>query len=316
VIVAITGGRGFIGRHLVARHCARGDQVRYLTRELPAAPISGATAFVGDLASPAGTLQAFTRGADVVYHCAAELRNPAAMQHTNVLGTANLLAAAGGEVGRWVQLSSTGVYGRMPPAEIDEKSAVNPANAYERTKVASDRMVLDAAEKNSLPCVLLRPSNVFATDMSNQSLFQLIRMIDRGLFFFIGPPGAIANYVHVENVVDALVLCATATLPGNGRTYIVSDHRRLEMLVQLLAAALGKDAPRLRLPQALVRPVALAGALISGFPLSLSRVDALTNRSIFRSGRIHAELGYEYRISLEAGMSELVRHWQTRPTGA
>jgi nucleoside-diphosphate-sugar epimerase len=88
------------------------------------------------------------------------------------------------------------------------------------------------------------------------------------------------------------------------------------MLVQLLAAALGKDAPRLRLPQALVRPVALAGALIPGFPLSLSRVDALTNRSIFRSGRIHAELGYEYRISLEAGMSELVRHWQTRPTGA
>src|SRR6185436_5300692 len=84
VIVAITGGSGFIGRHLIARHLARGDQVRYLPRKPPVAEIAGASAVIGDLAVPGDELRKFAQGADVLYHCAAELRNPAEMQSTNV----------------------------------------------------------------------------------------------------------------------------------------------------------------------------------------------------------------------------------------
>ena len=314
MIVAITGGTGFIGKHLLARHVARGDQVRYLTRRGAAKDTRGASAHIGDLGRSVDELRRFVRGAEVLYHCAAELRDEVEMHNTNVLGTANLLAAASGEIGRWVQLSSTGVYGSELHGDINEGAEINPVNAYERSKATSDKLVCAAAEKQNLPCVVLRPSNVYGTDMPNQSLFQLIKMIDSGMFFFIGKHGAVANYIQVENVVDALVLCGTGGLPFNGRAYIVSDHRTLEDFVGAIAAALGKKAPQKRLPESLVRAaVALAGS-IPKFPLKPSRVDALTNRTVYRADRIGRELGYKNKISLEEGIGDLTRYWKKRST--
>ena len=257
-------------------------------------------------------MRGFVQGADVVYHCAAELRDASAMEKTNVTGTANLLRAATGEIGRWVQLSSTGIYGAVRHGEVREDAEIRPGNAYERSKAAADALVLAAAEK--LSCVLLRPSNVYGADMPNQSLFQLIRMIDKGLFFFIGPRGATANYVHVENVVDALLACAHATLPANGRAYIVSDHRPLEAFAGIIAEHLGKPTPRMRLPELPVRALAAACGWLPGVPLKTSRIDALTNRTVYCTDRIEAELGFSNLLSMEAGLAELVRVWKNGTT--
>ena len=310
-VVAITGGTGFIGRHLLARHVALGDRVRYLTRKKPLDAIPGAEVCIGDL-SASETLRGFVQGADVLYHCAAELRDASAMEKTNVTGTANLLRAATGEIGRWVQLSSTGIYGAVRHGEVREDAEIRPGNAYERSKAAADALVLAAAEK--LSCVLLRPSNVYGADMPNQSLFQLIRMIDKGLFFFIGPRGATVNYVHVENVVDALLACAHATLPANGRAYIVSDHRPLEAFAGIIAEHLGKPTPRMRLPELPVRALAAACGWLPGVPLKTSRIDALTNRTVYCTDRIEAELGFSNLLSMEAGLAELVRVWKNGTT--
>lgn len=320
MIVAITGGSGFIGGGLVTRHCELGDEVRYLTRQATSDPIANAKPFTGDLTSSATALEDFARGADIVYHCAAELRNETQMNKVNVAGTANLLAAARtcGGIGRWVQLSSTGVYGRERghdrrlPGNVTEESPPRPANAYEKSKDAADRMVCDAAVNFALSCVIVQPSNVYGADMPNQSLFSLIRMIDRGMFFSIGRDTAQANYVHVDNVVEALMRCATATLPVNARRYIVSDHRALHELVSILARALSVSVPTRRLPESLVRFVAACGQILPGFPLTPSRVDALTNPVVYCADRIRHELGFENHISMEAGMNELVQHWHAK----
>lgn len=309
-VIAITGATGFVGRHLVARHVALGDEVRYLTRNADGMSLPGAIRHVGDLADAAGGLQGFVRGADVLYHCAAELLDVSRMEATNVVGTRNLLRTAQGEVGRWVQLSSAGVYGLQRGGEVDEDTALRPGNDYERSKAAADALVLQAVHRQGLSCVLLRPSNVYGADMSNRSLFQLIRMIDKGLFFFIGPPGAVMNYIHVENVADALLLCGQAEIPQNAQAYIVSDHCPLETFVGVIAARLGRSAPRLRLPLPLVRAAANVFGGLHGVPLKRSRVAALTDRTVYRTDRIVRELGYRNRITLEQGVSELVREWQ------
>lgn len=321
MIVAVTGGTGFIGRHLIARHCLRGDQVRYLTRQHDAQPIGGATAFVGSLDSKIDVLGPLVRGADVLYHCAAELRNEFEMHNTNVCGTENLIDAANGEIGRWVQLSSTGVYGRHHEGvqdtrgEIDEDVTAAPESAYESSKLASDILVQEAAAQHGFSAVVVRPSNVYGVDMPNQSLFQLIRMIDRGWFFFIGREGASANYVPVENVIDAMLLCATAKLSENGRAYIVSDHRPLEALVQIIASALRRKPPPRRFSEPLIRTACAIIGKLPGFPLSSSRIDALTDRSIYRIERIQSELGFANRVSMEVGMGELVRQYQRSRAG-
>lgn len=312
MIIAITGGTGFIGRHLIARHLAHGDQVRYLTRGDSGQTLNGAIPVKGDLNSPISHLQKFLHGADIVYHCAAELRDEALMQATNVKGTANLLAAARGEVKRWVQLSSTGVYGNPRHQRIGEDSAIAPANAYERSKAAADALISTAAAEHHLECVLLRPSNVYGIDMPNQSLFQLVSMIDKGLFFFIGKPGAVANYIHVENIVDALMLCGKANLPDNGQAYIVSDHCSLEEFVDIIAEALHKKGSQRRLPESWARAIAGLGSKLAKFPLTGARIDALTNTTIYKSDKIIRELEFRHTISIREGITELSRHWKTQ----
>ena len=308
MIVAVTGGTGFIGKHLIARHIARGDQVRYLTRQVPATVIVGASVVVGDLTASVDELRPFIQGVDVLYHCAAELHDMTLMYKTNVLGTQNLLTAAIGEIKRWVQLSSTGVYGNKPAQDVNEDTIINPMNPYEVSKAAADELVYNAMVAQQLSGVILRPSNVYGIDMPNQSLFQLINMIKRGLFFFIGEKGAIANYIQVENVIDALLLCGTATLPSNARTYIVSDFRTLEDFVAIIATELDIFYPKKRLPESLVRLIANLGLYLPRFPLRSSRVDALTHQHRYQTARIEAELDYQHNVSMEEGISELVRH--------
>ncbi|MFI3190703.1 hypothetical protein BCS42_09165 [Crenothrix sp. D3] len=307
MIIAITGGTGFIGRHLIARHVARGDEVRYLTRHTPEKVIAGATAVIGDL-SVIDSLLPLVRGVDVLYHCAAELNDVTKMRDTNVVGTHLLLTAANGQVKRWVQLSSTGVYGSKPTQDVNENTPINPMNAYEISKAAADELVYTAMNEQRLHGVVLRPSNVYGVDMPNQSLFQLVNMIKRGLFFFIGGRGSMVNYIHLDNVIDALILCGTATLPANGRTYIVSDCCTLKEFVAIITTALGVPCPKKRLPETLVRLVACLGDYLPRFPLRSSRVDALTYRHIYQTNKIESELGYRHTISMSAGLSELVRY--------
>lgn len=310
MIVAITGGTGFIGRHLVARHVACGDQVRYLTRTTVAGPLPGAIPTLGSLNSPGTQLREFLDGADVLYHCAAELHNEALMDTTNVQGTSNLLKSAADAVGRWVQLSSTGVYGKNHCGRVSEDTDTEPANKYEITKLEADELIRKATHSLCLEHVILRPSNVYGPNMPNQSLFKLMKIIDLGLFFFVGTRKSIANYIHVENVVDALINCGAAELPDNGRKYIVSDHRTMEEFVGIIAESLGKSAPRQQVPEPLVRVAAAVASLIPGSPLITSRVDALVNKTLYVSDRIENELGFENRISMEKGISELTRYWK------
>jgi nucleoside-diphosphate-sugar epimerase len=233
------------------------------------------------------------------------------MHAVHVAGTQHLIDAASGRIGRWVQLSSVGAYGRQRDGVVTEQTESHPLGTYEVTKVLSDELVSVASHGGAFEHAVLRPSNVYGAEMSNQSLFGLINMIRRGRFFFIGAPGASANYIHVDNVVEALMLCGTRP-EANGRLFNLSDHRTLETFVAVIADALGTPAPRLRLPEWTVRlPAKLLGG-IPGFPLTESRVDALTGRAIYSTASIEQELGYRHAVAMEDGLKELVHAWQQR----
>ncbi len=313
MIVAITGGTGFIGKILVQRHLARGDGVHVLSRHAPQA--SGLPDSVvwckGDLAG-SEDLSAFVDRADVLYHCAGELRDESRMQAVHVEGTRRLIGAAGGRIGRWVQLSSVGIYGQPRTGQVTEQSPLRPQGAYEVTKKISDELVQSAGESGAFAWAILRPSIVFGEGMPNQSLFQLIRALDDGKFFFIGKPGASANYIHVDNVVSALVMCGT--LPAaQGRIYNLSDYATFEEFTGMIARALGREAPEFRLPEWLVRAIAAIGiALARRFPLTRSRIDAMTTRASYPIDAIRAELGYEHDVTLESAINRLVAYWRAQ----
>lgn len=310
MIIAITGGTGFIGRKLVLRHLERGDEVRVLSRNSPseAGLPDSVHWFRGDLGG-ASDLQAFADGADVLYHCAGEIRDESRMVGVHVVGTRRLIEAASGRIGRWVQLSSAGAYGRQREGTVTERTDLNPRGMYEVTKVESDTLVKAASSSGTFQHVILRPSIVYGAGMPNQSLYSLIYMIRRGWFFFIGKPGASANYIHVNNVVEALVLCGQMP-EAAGQIYNLSDHCTLEHFVACIAESLGCVVPRVRFPELPVRVLAKLFGLIPGVPLTQARIDALTTHAIYSSEKIEQELGYRHPLSMEGGLSDLVGYWQ------
>lgn len=303
MIVSITGARGFIGRRLAAAHAERGDEVRVLTRTVDCTLPNGYTAFVGDLAVPDTVPAAFLDGAEVFYHCAGELRNESAMAAVNVGGTRRLLGLAPGRIHRWVQLSSVGVYGPRRAGAVYEDAPLNPANTYERTKAEADRLVEEAAAEGGFEWTMLRPSIVYGPGMPNASLRQLAAMVRRGLFFFIGGPGARANYVHVDDVVAALVLCGTHPR-APGRVFNLSDCSAFEDFIAAIAAACGVSMPKRRLPERLVRMLAAAFGWLPGNPLTVARIDAMTGRATYPADRIAAELGFACQVPLAAGIAQ------------
>lgn len=305
MVVGVTGGTGFIGSAVVQRHLQRGDGVRCLSRRrLPGR--DGRMEFVhGDLATPNAQLTRFVDGLDILYHCAGEVSNERRMRAVNVQGTAALVAAAAGRIGRWVQLSSAGVYGRYRDGVVSEETPVTPEGEYETTKAEADRLVIEARRIGSV--AVLRPTIVFGAGMPNRSIAQMIAVIQRGLFFFIGRRGASANYVHVANVVDALVLCGTSP-SASGRIYNLSDWTTVEDFARVIADALGRPRPRLRFPERPVRLMVGACGGIASLPLTQTRIDALVTRARYASERIQKELGYVPRVSIAAGLAELVAH--------
>lgn len=310
MIICITGATGFIGKRLVMRHTARGDKVRILSRYAPSKVVlpNSVQWFKGELGSNSD-LRAFVDGADVLYHCAGEIRDESRMEAVHVAGTRHLSEAATGTINRWVQLSSVGVYGAVASGIVTEDSPLNPVGQYEITKAQSDAIVIDAANKGAFGYSILRPSNVYGSDMSNQSLFNLITMIDRGLFFYIGKQGASANYIHVDNVVEALFNCATLN-SANGKIYNLSDHCTLEHFVNIISSLLGRSAPQLRIPVSFANFTARFFSRLPFFPLTQSRVRALTNHSIYPITRIKNELGYRHIVSIEKGLFELVEAYK------
>ena len=310
--VGITGGTGFIGRKLVLRHLERGDRVRVLSRR--SIMVSGLPNsvewFQGDLIAFDHILP-FVDSVDVLYHCAGQLKDESSMRSLHVSGTKFLVEAADRRIGHWVQLSSVGVYGPVSIGLITEQSPLNPVGEYEITKAESDKLVIGAAREGAFSCSVLRPSNVYGEDMINQSLFDLIAMIERGLFFFVGNKGVSANYIHVDNVVEGLIRCGTMQ-GAKDMIFNLSDHCSLERFVGIISSELGCKYPKVRLPEVILRVVAGIMGKLPGFPLTVSRVDALSRRSIYSIKFIQEELAYNHVVSMEDGIKRLVSCYMAR----
>ena len=312
--VGITGATGFVGSALARRHLERGDAVRCLSRRAPThgTTIPEVQIVTGDLTQADARLKRFADCLDVLYHCAAEAGDEGRMPAVNVRGTSTLLQAAAGRVGRWVQLSSAGVYGRHRDGVVSEATPLCPDGSYETTKAEADALVVEAARMGRIASfALLRPTMVFGSGMPNRSIAQMIHIIERGLFFFIGKSGASANYVHLASVVDALVLCGTSP-PAAGRTYNLSDWTTVKEFARTIADALGQRRPKIRLPERPVRAVVKTVGAAMPLPLTEGRIDALVSRVRYPADRIQRELHYRFSVSIAAGLADMVAHEASR----
>jgi nucleoside-diphosphate-sugar epimerase len=293
MIIAITGGSGFIGKLLADHHLRNGDKVKILSRN-KIVKNNSAFFFHGDLSNPSLDLSEFLSNVDILYHCAGEVINESLMRELHVNGTKRLVDAANGHVGRIVQLSSVGSYGPYRDGLITEQSQEKPLGVYEITKTESD----DVIKSCGIPYVIVRPSNVFGNSMPNQSLFQLLKMIRQGLFFFIGGKDSVVNYIHVDDVVLALFECGV-NKNAIGNIFIISQSTSVIKMVRSLLIGSNIDKNFIRLPEWFVRIISNFFILVPNFPLTTSRINSFTGKCIYDSSKIKKNLNFEFLTTLE-----------------
>lgn len=305
--ILLTGASGFIGSAFLRRALDQGWDVRVLTRRPKDWPSkAGLEVFEGDLANTKDW-EGAVLGVQVVVHAAAEIKDPALMPMVNVQGPSRLFdAAIKAGVKRGVQLSSVGAYGPVNAGVVTEEWVDRPAGPYEVSKTEFDGILKHAAINHGIEICIVRPSNVYGPGMRNQSIRQMTNGVRKGLFAFIGPPGASANYVHVDDVVQALALCVEQPQAAH-QTYIVSASATIEDMVSGLVAGADIPPPKLRISLPMAKCLAVLFQWIPRWPLTMSRVQALSTRSRYSTEKIERELGWRLSVPVNQGMRQFAR---------
>lgn len=167
--VALTGGSGLVGGHLLRALVARGDSVRALVRSEESAGIvaaAGATPIVVDLFDHDGVRDAVW-GAATLFHVAGVnttcTRDPAPMDRVNIEGTRAVVAsAAEAGVGRVVFTSSAAAIGEREgmvgtEATVHSGDYLSP---YARSKHLAEMVAFEEAERVGVDLVAVNPSSV------------------------------------------------------------------------------------------------------------------------------------------------------------
>jgi nucleoside-diphosphate-sugar epimerase len=323
--VLVTGGTGFIGRRLVTALLEQRARVRVLVRDPGAGgagmePATGRLErIVGDLTDAPSLVRACA-GIKTVFHIAgfahAEAGNTPefAAWHwaVNAQGTFSLLDAAWeAGVNRFLFLSSVKAVGDPGPRCVNEDWDALPETPYGQAKRAAEEQVLAVGRESAMHTVNLRPALVYGPGMK-ANLSRLVQAVQRGWLPPLPETGNRRSLVHVDDVVQALLLAARHPAAA-GQSYFVTDGRTYSgrELYRLIRQALGRPIPGWTIPANILRGVAQLADGVRGLtgrrdPKAQAMLDKLLGWACYDSGRITHELGYQPVWDLERALPELL----------
>lgn len=212
--ILVTGGAGFIGRHLVeqlarsnADHIVALDN---LHRAMPGQFSTGVEFREGDIRDRAAVEGAMD-GCEIVFHLAAQSNVMGAVADadyafsSNVAGTYHVLQAAlKARVKRLVFTSSREVYGDPKRLPVRETSPLRPKNAYGTSKTAGEAYC-GLAAREGLDTAVLRLANVYGPGDRDRVIPLFAGAAAAGEPLTVFGEGKILDFVWIGTVVDALV---------------------------------------------------------------------------------------------------------------
>lgn len=271
----VTGATGFVGAHVARELAAAGVDVRSERVDL----------------LDADALARAVAGCDAVFHVAALYSydaDPGMIERVNVEGTRNVIdACLRGSVRRLVHTSTAGTCGPVAgraATELDGPPDWELAVPYKRTKLAAERLVLEAA-RGSLDAVVVNPTTpVGEGDAKPTPTGAMIAGVARGrVRGYVATTGL--NVVDVRDVARGHVLALERGRRGE-RYLLGGVDLSLRELFAAVADLAGRPRPSVRVPYAAAVAASRVG-LANADEVRLARLPMY-----FSSEKAHNTLGY------------------------
>jgi 2-alkyl-3-oxoalkanoate reductase len=295
--IVVTGATGFVGGRVTARLRARGDEVTAIVRRTDdGLAAAGIGQHLAALTAP-DELRAALEGdhgpVDAIVHAAAtagpELETVRRVNRDGTRAVVEAARAAG--VRRLVHVSTTAVYDldALGDVEVDEDAALVTSSSwpagevvpYALTKAEAEAEVLEAAA-GGLSAQILRPPAVLGAGPTSTWGTRVPRRYRDGELP-ARPPATTFGYVHVEDLVDAVLASAGST--GERTCNVVGGHTTFGDYLAALRRFL--PAP----------------------PATLAASPAEPWRGRYASERLGSELGVRPSRSFDDALQEIEASW-------
>jgi nucleoside-diphosphate-sugar epimerase len=268
----------------------------------------------------------------VVYHSAAKVGDwgPwAEFQRVTIDGTRNMLeAAAAARVRRFVHISSISTYGyHTRDVTIDESYELGYKlykwAYYSKSKIEAEKLAWQAHRAGQLQLTVIRPAWIYG-ERDRTTIARLVTMIRAGRAKILGRGDNRLNVVYAGNIADAAILAADRP-DANGQAYNISNDGEItqQQYFDLWARTLGAPPVTRHVPY---RVAYTAGFVLecvghmanSPKPPFITRyaVWLMGRRSFFSAEKARRELGWQSRVSYEAGVPRTIQWYHDQPRTA
>ena len=238
--VLVIGGTLFIGRALVRRLLARGDEITILHRG-QGTPFGGSVAEIHcDRNDTSGIRQKLSgEPFDVVYDNVYDWERGTTVEQ--VLASAEACAKG---LNRYVYMSSVAAYGEGLDCDEDSPlAAPDHPEPYVRNKAESERALLGLHRSSGFPAVTLRPPFIYGPENPfYREAFFWDRLLAGRPVIVPGDGSRLMQFVHVDDLAGATILAAeSGEAPGKAYNIAHDEPATQEAVVRAMADAAGRE---------------------------------------------------------------------------
>jgi len=310
--IALTGGTGFIGTHMIERLLAEGHHVSCLV--LPGQkyrPIPDVRYFEGDLRD-SRSLEPFVRGAQTIIHLAGLTRAKTEREfiEINAEGTDCLVRTAkrcSPEFSHIIAMSSLAAVG--PASDeigLSENAPLRPISPYGRSKAKLEACL--RAYEPQVNWTVIRAPGVYGP--YDRDFLQYFKLVQKGWRLVVGKR-SVMSVLFVKNLVSAIMTCLDNPVALNQAFFISDDGcYDWDQLGGMIESSLGKKSFRISIPFWVVKWVSALTEFVKPIlrkPPLITR-DKLAEMSqeywVVCNKKAHEVLGYKPSYSTEDAFKE------------
>lgn len=316
--IFVTGATGFIGSNLVKKLIEKRYQVYILQRKKTHPFLNGLDIqrIDGDILNYA-ILEKYIAPCDAIIHLAALIsfneKDARSLYEINVVGTKNILRAAGKLKKRVVIVSSASTIGKPSSNKKlmnEDEKFIFPQNSYAHSKYLEEQLTLEAVKKG-LDAIIVNPSTVYgAGDMwGNAGL--LVNLLKK-YPVYIAPSGG-CSVIAVQDVASGIIAALEKGRAGK-RYILTAENISFKSLFEVVYKIIGTKRKIISLPKFFS---AIGIFFLEKFPLK-SRIitpAVMENLFLYRyldNSKAKKELQWSPVIPLEQAIREMLNFQEQR----